>query len=445
MTDHDPDADLNWLYARSAARDRSPRPSAPGQASSDRRSARPGDPAAAKPRRPGMPTPDPDAPDSTGRSRPPRPAGRDRPRTSTPAYDGRIDGTRATEHRARTHRMTASAGHTGTPVAGHRPDATPAVSGRRPRRRRLPRPMRWLRAAVLFLLMWLSYLVAVPAYALSQMPRVPESTSTDRPPEQPGTAILLVGSDARADDPNFQPRADTILLLYRPPKGRSVLVSLPRDSYVPVPGHDQTKLNAAYAYGGQPLLIDTVELVTGVCIDGYLEIGFEGFSGLVDAVGGVEVCLPEPMVDDLAQINLPAGCQTIDGAQALGYVRSRYTDVRGDIGRAERQREIVAKVIKKAANPASVLNPVRYWSLNMAVAKLASRGTQTSLGDLIDAGRAMLDISGDNGLSLVVPIADPAGWSEDGQSVVLWDRENALALFDEISRGDTSDLGRFAG
>ena len=92
-----------------------------------------------------------------------------------------------------------------------------------------------------------------------------------------------------------------------------------------------------------------------------------------------------------------------------------------------------------------VLNPLRYWQLNMAAAEIADRGTDTGLGDLLGGALALRDITGDDGLSLVVPIADPAGWSADGQSVVIWDHENALAMFDEISRGDTTQLGRFAG
>lgn len=300
------------------------------------------------------------------------------------------------------------------------------------------------------LLIWALYLVVVPAYALGQMDRVPESSATDRPHQQPGTAILLVGSDARPDDPDFAPRADTIMLLYKPRSGPSVLVSLPRDSYVHVPGYGQTKLNASYAYGGQPLLIDTVELATGVRIDGYLEIGFAGFEQLVDAVGGVEICLNEAMayelaVEEYAQLELQVGCQNVGGQAALAYVRLRYSDPRGDIGRAERQREVINKIVAKAATPASVLNPLRYWQLNMAAAEIADRGTDTTLPELVTAGRALVSITQGDGLSLVVPIADPAGWSPDGQSVVIWDRDNALAMFDEISRGDTSQLARFAG
>lgn len=306
---------------------------------------------------------------------------------------------------------------------------------------------------MLALVAWLIFLVATPVYALGRMAEVDQSGSSERPPRQPGTATLLVGTDARDPGPGYQPvpgdedltsvRADTIMLLYRPPTGRSVLVSLPRDSYVPIPGFGQDKLNAAYAYGGPALLAETVELVTGVRLDGYLEIGFDGFASLVNAVGGVEVCTDIALQDDFSGLDLPAGCSTLDGTQALAYVRMRYADPRGDIGRAERQREVIGKVVNQAASPISVLNPFRYWNLNMAGARMLTRGNETGVFDLLGAARALVGVASGDGLSLVVPIADPAGISDTGASVVIWDRENALALFDEIGRGDTSQLDRF--
>lgn len=308
---------------------------------------------------------------------------------------------------------------------------------------------------MILMLTWLIYLVVTPIYALARMDTVVQSQAATRPARQPGTAILLVGNDSRTPGPGYQQvpgdeelssaRADTIMLLYRPRRGRSVLVSLPRDSYVPIPGYGQDKLNAAYAYGGPALLTETVELVTGVRLDGYLEIGFDGFANLVDAVGGVQVCPDEALQDSYSGLDIPAGCSDLDGQQALAYVRMRYADPRGDIGRAERQREVIGKVVRKAAGPATVLNPVRYWRLNLAVSRMLTRGDQTGVIDLTGGALGLRDVASGDGLSLVVPIADPDGWSEDGQSVVIWDRENALMLFDEIARGDTSQLDRFAG
>ncbi|MDI9627698.1 MAG: LCP family protein [Acidobacteriota bacterium] len=370
----------------------------------------------------------------------------DRPRVSTPAYEVNPPKPVAQQRPPRASRPPQH------PPQPERPMApTPGSQVRR--QHRTPRWRRGLRMSVLALVAWLIFLVATPVYALGRMAEVDQSGSSERPPRQPGTATLLVGTDARDPGPGYQPvpgdedltsvRADTIMLLYRPPTGRSVLVSLPRDSYVPIPGFGQDKLNAAYAYGGPALLAETVELVTGVRLDGYLEIGFDGFASLVNAVGGVEVCTDIALQDDFSGLDLPAGCSTLDGTQALAYVRMRYADPRGDIGRAERQREVIGKVVNQAASPISVLNPFRYWNLNMAGARMLTRGNETGVFDLLGAARALVGVASGDGLSLVVPIADPAGISDTGASVVIWDRENALALFDEIGRGDTSQLDRF--
>ena len=298
-----------------------------------------------------------------------------------------------------------------------------------------------VRLVGVLLLAWIVFLVATPIYWLGRMNVVDDSFAAERPAQQPGTAVLLVGSDAR--DELDSARTDTIMMLYKPPSGRSVLISLPRDSYVPIPGYGSDKLNAAYAIGGAALLEETVEYVTGVRIDGYYEIGFDGFSELVDAVGGVEICPEQAINDELSGLNVQAGCQQIDGTTALAYVRMRYSDPEGDIGRAKRQREIVSKVMAKAATPSTVLNPFKYWSLGRAGAGMLSRGEDTGTGDLLATLRGLINVSTGDGLSFVVPLETTDGWTEDGQSVLIWDSEQALQLFDEISRGDTSNLDRF--
>ena len=121
------------------------------------------------------------------------------------------------------------------------------------------------------------------------------------------------------------------MLLHVPSGGEPTLVSLPRDSYVEIRDNGWNKLNAAHSIGGAELLVDTVEQNTDLRIDGYLEIGFNGFASVVDSLGGVEVCVPFDMDDPDAQINLKKGCQTLDGANALGYVRARHSDPRGDL------------------------------------------------------------------------------------------------------------------
>ncbi|MDQ3827053.1 MAG: LCP family protein [Actinomycetota bacterium] len=168
-----------------------------------------------------------------------------------------------------------------------------------------------------------------------------------------GTNWLIVGSDSRAGLTAQQEarlttgdeaaaggnRTDTIMLMHIPAftsGGQVTLVSLPRDSSVPLAGHGRVKLNATFAFGGPTLLVKTVEQVTGLHIDHYAEIGFAGFASLVDDVGGVQMCPTEPINDPLAGLNIAAGCQVFDGPKALGYVRTRHSP-RGDLDRVVRR------------------------------------------------------------------------------------------------------------
>lgn len=303
------------------------------------------------------------------------------------------------------------------------------------------------------LVLWIIWLVGVPAYALLEGQKVDATPSGERPAPQPGTAVLLVGTDQRDNLTEKQQkqlgtgtaegtRTDTMLLLYRPPKGRTILVSLPRDSYVPIPGHGRNKLNAAYAIGGAPLLTETVEQVTGVRLDGYMEIGFGGFVNMVDAVGGADVCLDKHMKDRDSHTDLPAGCQNLDGISALGYVRMRKADPLGDLGRVKRQQEVASQVAHKAMSPWTFINPVRYWKVVNAGASTVRRGEDTSLKTSVVTARSLMRLSGPDGMKLTVPVANANAQTAAGSSV-LWDRERALQLFEMMKTGDTSNADSF--
>ena len=214
--------------------------------------------------------------------------------------------------------------------------------------------------------------VAVGFWIDSSLQRIPALADyPERPVAAQGTTWLLVGSDSRAGlTPEQQAelttggdlgngRTDTILLVHIPGIGSSTpttMVSIPRDSYVPIPGYGSDKINAAFALGGAPLLAQTVEQATGVRLDHYAEIGFDGFAVLVDAVGGVTMCPTEPISDPLAGIDLPAGCQRLDGRSALGYVRTRATP-RADLDRMTNQRQFMSAMLHRAASPAVAAQP----------------------------------------------------------------------------------------
>lgn len=326
---------------------------------------------------------------------------------------------------------------------------------RGPRRRRPVR--RAVRVFLVLTLAWLLFTVFAPIHAWNSMKTIDwEPSYSGRVGKQPGTAILLVGSDSReglSEEEEAElgtgeaegQRTDSIMLLYTPPTGESVLISIPRDSYVTIPGYGRSKINAAYSYGGATLLTETVEEATGLRIDGFMEVGFAGFADIVDAVGGVDVCLDEPMSDEKANIDLPAGCQTLDGPNALGYVRHRYGDSEGDLGRARRQREVIAQIATKLKTPLTVLNPVRWWSINSAMGGAVSRGKGMGVITMAQMARGILSVSGGSGTSLQVPLETADGWSDDGtESVVIWDSDRASAMFQELSQGDTSNISQYA-
>lgn len=301
---------------------------------------------------------------------------------------------------------------------------------------------------------WLVWLVVVPLIAMGTAGKAHEQPDGERPPQQPGTTTLLVGSDGReklsAKDQaklgtgtETGQRTDTMMLLYSPPSGRPVLVSLPRDSYVQIPGHGRNKLNAAYSLGGPELLVRTVEQDTGLRVDNYLEIGFDGFANVVDGLGGIKMCLDAPMVDKDSHTNLPAGCQKLNGTNALGYVRMRKADPTGDIGRMKRQRQMIAAIVKKSTSPWTFINPVRYWRLNMAVGGAVKRGEKTGLTDLAGAANSIRKVSGGKGLTLAVPLSSVDANTAAGSSVI-WDEERAASMFGKMAQGDTSDLDKYA-
>jgi LCP family protein required for cell wall assembly len=154
------------------------------------------------------------------------------------------------------------------------------------------------------------------------------------------------------------PGSDTIMLVHLPAGGGpAVLVSIPRDSYVPIPGHGMNKINAAFAFGGAPLLVGTVQNVTGLAINHYLNIGYAGLVNAVNAVGGVTLCLRHALHDQASGVHLRKGCDTLTGGQALAFVRTRHQFATQDLQREQNQRVFIKALLAKMLSPATVLNP----------------------------------------------------------------------------------------
>jgi LCP family protein required for cell wall assembly len=294
---------------------------------------------------------------------------------------------------------------------------------------------------VLVVLLLIAYPVAlgvVGYQAVTKLGPLPEGTAAGGP----GYTVLLVGSDSRAGTEiggGGGARTDTIMLLHRPSGGGpTVLLSIPRDSYVDIPGKGSNKINAAYAFGGPALLAQTVEQATGVGIDGYVETDLAHFPSIVDAVGGVEMCPPEPMQDPKADLDVPAGCQVMDGRTALGYARTRAGPM-GDLGRVTRQRELIAAIGKEATKPATLVNPFQAFPLARSAGSALSVDDGTGPFDLARFALAMKAVSGGNALTLTVPVAD-ASRRTDAGVVVDWDEEKARQVFDAIRTDDTEAI-----
>ena len=293
-------------------------------------------------------------------------------------------------------------------------------------------------------------MVWVPIQAWGNVHRVNASPTGSRPADSKGFDYVLVGSDSRQGLTPAQvkllntgtaqqaggSRTDSIILVHVPSgSGKPAMISLPRDSYVPIPGHGHNKINAAFSIGGPRLLVQTIEQATGVRIDGYVEIGFGGFASVVDSVGGVDICVPRNMKDAYAGINLKAGCQTLDGRNALGYVRARYSDPLGDIGRVARQRQFLAAIMHKALSPSTVLIPWQYYGFATSAGAGLSVGQDTSFRDVTRVLQAMRSVSNGDGLSLTVPISNP-NLATDVGSAVKWDSQKATDLFRVIKNDE---------
>ncbi|SER95339.1 LCP family protein [Corynebacterium cystitidis] len=313
----------------------------------------------------------------------------------------------------------------------------PSRSSSRVPRRRRRRPRRGCFSGCSSLLAIVLVLaVVVGLWADARLTRV------DAFPDQPvgntsGTNWLLVGSDSRqglseediarlGTGGEVGPsRTDTIMVLHIPTVGEATLVSIPRDSLVTIPGYGEDKINAAFAYGGPKLLSTTVEQETGLRIDHYMEIGMGGLAGIVDAIGGVEICVEEPIFDPLAALDVQPGCQNLDGATALGYVRTRAT-AQGDIDRVARQRQFFGALVGKLTSPVTFLNPIRMTSLLFSGTGMLIVGEGDHLWHL---GRMALAMAGGVRAETV-----PVGGFMDTSvgNVVLWDEYAAEELFNSM-------------
>ncbi|MDJ0341274.1 LCP family protein [Streptomyces sp. H10-C2] len=280
----------------------------------------------------------------------------------------------------------------------------------------------------------------------------------DRPAGGKGTNYLIVGSDSREGLSKQQEqdlhtgsaqgkRTDSMMVLHVGGNGNTML-SLPRDSYVTIPAFTGQqsgkrypaathKLNRAYADGGPELLTRTVEYNTGLHIDHYAEIGFSGFVNLVDALGGVDMCLDKPLKDKASGADFPAGCQTLNGKQGLAFVRQRHQEADQDLGRMRNQQKFLSTLAHQAASPSTVLNPFTLYPVIGSGLDTLIVDKGMSLWNISSMFWAMKGVTSGDGKSMTVPISTASLPTRGDGVAVKWNQAKSKQLFAQLKNDET--------
>ena len=274
--------------------------------------------------------------------------------------------------------------------------------------------------------------------------RVPGAfpAESERPARAAGRAQnwLLVGSDRRADqgttglgatEPPWRygaQRADTIMLVHLPADRRRIyLVSFPRDAWTPIGGHGNAKLNAAFSFGGPPLLIATVEQLTGVRVDHFAILDFEGFKSMTDALGGVTVRVARTVRDPARKVVWPAGTQRLDGAQALDFVRQRHNLPGGDLGRIRRQQAFLKALAGQAVDRGTLANPLKLNAFLEASTKAVSIDESLTISGLRSLALQFRSVRASDVVFVTAPVSGTG--TEGRQSVVYLNPTKGRQLY----------------
>jgi LCP family protein required for cell wall assembly len=236
--------------------------------------------------------------------------------------------------------------------------------------------------------------------------------------------VLHVGNDVSSN-------SDTLMLMHvSADRSRVTVVSIPRDSWVNIPGHGMNKINAAYGFGGAKLMVQTVEQATNVTINDYVEVDFLGFVKVIDALGGVNICLPQAVNDPYSGLQLSAGIHHVDGITALAYARDRHSFATSDLARIQDQQRLLSSALTEAIHSGLLTNPVRLSSFISASLSAVTVDQGLNVSALADQMRG---ISAGDVTFMTVPLANPDYQTPTGELAVQWNAQAAGQLFQALA------------
>lgn len=260
--------------------------------------------------------------------------------------------------------------------------------------------------------------------------------------EEPAVNILVLGTDSRtsASDPSQwkegAQRTDAIMIVQVSGDRKTVSVmSIPRDSWVEIPGHGQGKINAAYSYGGPSLTIHTVENLTGIHIDHFAVANFESFVALTNEIGGVRVNLKTPQT--LAGKELGAGAQVLNGQQALAYTRERSSLPNGDFDRVKRQQTWMRSIVSRVLTNGTLSSPTALYSFLKTASRTVAVDESFTLNQMQSLALETRHLHSNDIRFMTVPTAG-TGTSTDGQSIVTLDADVDVPLFEAFAEDRVS-------
>ena len=338
------------------------------------------------------------------------------------------------------------------PRSGHRRGAASAAqqrlmtriaAGRRARQRRAALVVCGAVSAVVLLFAGTAW--GFTSYINDSIGRV--SAGTAGTPSSGPLNVLLAGVDVRAGLTRRQQLAlhvgnsvsfnsDTLMLIHvSGDRSHVTVISIPRDSWVDIPGHGMSKINAAYGLGGPSLVVKTVEQDTGLTINDFIQVNFLGFVKVIDALGGVNICLPFAVNDAYSGLHLTAGTHHVGGITALEYARDRHSFAASDLARIQDQQRLLASMLNEAISSGTLADPLRLSRFLQAALAAIKVDQGLNVSSLADQLRG---ISPHNVRFMTVPLSNYNYQTPTGESAVLWDASAASTLFGELKNDQTA-------